>query len=287
VPWTLEIRDLWPESIVVVGAIRSPRLIRLLEWLEAWAYRKADRIIVVTDAFREYMVRRGIAGEKIVVIKNGVDLDRFTPSDPDALLLRRMNLQGKFIATYFGTHGMAHNLRTVLEAAELLRDRNDIALLMVGDGAERASLLAEKKERGLQNVVMLPQQAKDQMPSLWALSNVSMVLLRKSKLFKTVIPSKIFESMAMQRPIVLGVDGEARELIEDAQAGVFVEPDDPAALAHAIVELSDDEHRCVTMGVNGRRYVGQFFDRRRLAEVYLKVLAELARQRVPQRDAGN
>ena len=274
VPWVLEIRDLWPESILAVGAIRNQRLVRVLEWLEMFAYRKADRIVPVTDAFKDYMVRKGIVAGKIVVIKNGVDLQRYVPSQANPDLVGELGLQGKFVASYFGTHGMAHHLTTVLEAAEALRARSDIVFMLVGDGAQREALLAQKKERQLDNVLMLPQQPKDRMPAMWALSNISLVLLRRSDLFKTVIPSKIFESMAMQRPIVLGVDGEVRGIIEGGDAGVFFEPENAGALAEAVVSLCDDPDRCRELGENGRRHVQQFFDRSKLAGFYLELLQQ-------------
>jgi glycosyltransferase involved in cell wall biosynthesis len=273
--WVLEIRDLWPESILAVGAISNKRVIRFLEWLEMFAYRKADRIVPVTDAFKDYMVRKGVPAGKITVIKNGVDLTRYVPAEPDERLIDQLGVRGKFVASYFGTHGMAHRLNTVLDAATQLRDRDDIVFLMVGDGAERDKLLTEKNARGLDNVMMLPQQPKDRMPALWALSDVSMVLLSRSDLFKTVIPSKIFESMAMQRPILLGVDGETRGIIESGRAGLFVEPENAAALAEAVRELKDDEAKRVELGANGRRYVQAYFDRRKLAGLYLDLLSGL------------
>jgi glycosyltransferase involved in cell wall biosynthesis len=274
-PWVLEIRDLWPESILAVGAISNPRVIAFLEWLEMFAYRKADRIVPVTDAFKDYMVRKGVPAGKIVVIKNGVDLTRYVPAAPDERLVDELGVRGKFVASYFGTHGMAHRLNTILDAAEKLREHDDIIFLMIGEGAEREKLLAEKNQRGLSNVIMLPQQPKERMPALWALSDVSMVLLSNSDLFKTVIPSKIFESMAMQRPILLCVDGEARGIIESGRAGLFVEPENEAALAEAVRALQDDEEKRVALGANGRRHVQEYFDRRKLAGVYLDLLSEL------------
>ena len=276
-PWVLEIRDLWPESIVTVGAIRNRRIIRVLEWLEMLAYRRADHIVPVTDAFRDYMVRKGIPAEKIAVIKNGVDLARYRPEGADPGLRAELGLGGKFVAAYVGTHGMAHHLETVLEAARLLRNVPDVVFLLVGDGAERARLLQLKESMDLENVVMLPQQPKERMPAVWAASDVSLVLLKKSDLFKTVIPSKIFESLAMQRPVVLGVEGEARQIVEAADAGIGIEPENAAELAAAVVALARDPERRSRMGYSGRAYVEAHFDRRVLARRYLEVLQSVAR----------
>lgn len=271
-PWVLEIRDLWPESILAVGAIKSPRVIRFLEWLEMFAYRKADRIVPVTDAFKNYMVDKGIDAAKIEVIKNGVDLQRYQPAQKDPELVKELGLDGKFVASYFGTHGMAHHLETILEAAELLSDRNDIVFLLVGDGAERERLLAEKERRRLNNMIMLLQQPKERMPVLWASSDASLVLLKKSDLFKTVIPSKIFESMAMQCPILLGVDGEARQIVEQAGAGLYCEPENAVSLVKNLQRLVQDRTLAEGMGQAGRECVSRLFDRRVLATRYLKLL---------------
>jgi len=271
-PWVLEIRDLWPESILAVGAIKNPRVIRFLEWLEMFAYRKADRIVPVTDAFKNYMVDKGVDAAKIEVIKNGVDLQRYQPAQKDPELVKEQGLDGRFVASYFGTHGMAHHLETILDAAELLSDRNDIVFLLVGDGAERERLLAEKERRKLNNVIMLPQQPKDRMPALWASSDASLVLLKKFDLFKTVIPSKIFESMAMQCPILLGVDGEARQIVEQAGAGLYCEPENAVSLVENLERLVQDRALGERMGEAGRECVSRLFDRRVLATRYLKLL---------------
>ena len=183
-PWVLEIRDLWPESIVTVGAMRKGLIVRLLERIEALAYRRADRIVSVTDSFVAHIAERGGTREKIAVIKNGANLELFTQAGDEEDCKRRYGLAGRFVAAYVGTHGMAHGLDTVLEAAKLLSDDPRIVLLLVGDGAERERLEQRKREMGLGNVIMLGQQPKDAMPGIWAATDVSMILLRRSDLFK-------------------------------------------------------------------------------------------------------
>ena len=274
-PWILEVRDLWPESILVVGAIKNRWIIRVLEYLEMFAYRKADAIVPVTEAFKRYMIRKGIAGTKIEVVKNGVDLDFYDFVEGANPVVEELGLAGKFVASYFGTHGMAHHLETVLEAAALLRERKDVVFLLVGDGAERQKLLALQRTRDLDNVVMLDQQPKQKMPLLWQCSSVSMVLLKKSDLFHMVIPSKIFESMSMQKPVILGVEGESREIIETARSGLCIEPQNAAELARCVVELADNPALCKELGQNGRKYVVQNFDRRVLAAKYEHVMARV------------
>jgi glycosyltransferase involved in cell wall biosynthesis len=275
-PWVLEIRDLWPESILVVGAIKNRWIIRALEYLEIFAYRKADRVVPVTDAFKRYIVGKGIREEKIEVVKNGVDLDFYKVAEGANPVVEEFGLSGKFVSAYFGTHGMAHHLETVLEAAALLRARKDILFLLVGDGAERQKLLALREERGLDNVMMLDQQPKQKMPFLWQCSNVSMVLLKKSHMFKMVIPSKIFESMAMQIPLILGVEGESREIIETARSGLCIEPQNATELARCVADLADKPELCEELGRNGRRYVSEHYDRHVLAAKYERLMVQLA-----------
>ncbi len=271
-PWVLEIRDLWPESILAVGAIKNLFVIRLLEWLELFAYRQADRIVPVTDAFQRHIAKKGIDRSKITVIKNGADLTLYKPVTGPNRLAESLGVQGKFVAAYLGTHGMAHHLETVLYAAQRLRDYPDIVLLLAGDGAERRRLMALREELGVTNVLMLEQQPKEQMPWLWALSDVSLILLKKSDLFKTVIPSKIFESMAMEKPIVLGVEGESAELLQAADAGYCIEPENDRELATRLLELHTDKALCQKFGTNGRMHVTNYYDRIQLAKRFMELL---------------
>jgi len=278
-PWVLEIRDLWPESIRAVGAVRSRRVIQTFGRVASWAYRKADKIVVLTDSFRKHIEAQGIAPAKIEVIKSGVDLSLFRRQIKDERLARELKLEGKFVAGYLGTHGMAHGLETVLEAAGLLRNDDRIAFLLVGSGAERARLVALKRRMGLTNVVMLDQQTKECMPRLWSLVDASLVPLRRSDVFKTVVPSKLIEAMAMACPIVLGVDGESRSIVEKAGAGIFVTPEEPKELAEAVVGLVDDPEHAVEMGRNGRRHVELHYNRHVLAAQFEATLAKVAAKR--------
>lgn len=273
VPWILEIRDLWPESIVAVGAITNRPVIRFLEGLELFAYRKADHLVVVTDAFKAHMLARGISAKKVTVIKNGVDFSLYKkPPHGGTHLSDDLGLEGKFVASYFGTHGMAHHLETILEAARELTEWKDIVFLLVGDGAERSRLVAMRDEMKLSNVAMLDQQPKEKMPELWSLSSVSLVLLKKSAVFKTVIPSKIFESMAMERPVILGVEGESAELVESAGGGICIEPESAKDLACQVLKLYRDPTICQELGSSGRRYVLEHFDRQVLARRFADVM---------------
>ncbi len=278
-PWVLEIRDLWPESIISVGAISSRKTIRALEGMETYLYKSADHIISLTRAFKRHIVKRGVAPAKISIITNGVDLDRFQPVENTNGFRREHGLDGKFVAAYIGTHGMAHGLEVVMRAAERLRDRKDIALMLVGDGAERQNLLNLKHEMGLDNLIMLGQQPKERMPEILSATDACMVLLRNTPLFETVIPSKIFEAMGMKRPIILGVRGESREIVEKAGCGLSIPPEDDGALASAVLDLADGPDLCTRMGEEGYRCAVEKYNRDSLADEYLRILTHIHQTR--------
>ena len=276
-PWVLEIRDLWPESIVTVGAMKRGAAIRAIERVEAFAYRKADLVVSVTDGFVPHIRARRPKGP-IAVIKNGVDLSHFA-SDPAAADAFRAEhgLTGKFVASYVGTHGMAHGLQAVIAAAERLRDRDDIAFLMVGGGAERETIKTIRDAKGLTNIVMLGQLPKTAMPAVWGASNAALVLLKRVDTFKTVIPSKMFEAMALGVPMILGVEGEAKALMEEGGAGIAIMPEDDAELATAILRLADDRALGRQIGASAQAFVRAQFDRERLAHAYLAEFEALRR----------
>jgi colanic acid biosynthesis glycosyl transferase WcaI len=279
VPFVFEVRDIWPRSIVEVGALPAGHpAIRLLERVEMFLYARAGRVVVVTDSFVEELVGRGVPLDKIRVIKNGVDLEAFRPRPRDNEVRAELGLApADFMCLYVGTHGMAHGLATILEAADHLRHRPDIRFVFVGEGSDKRSLQEQARSRGLTAVSFVDKQPRSRIPSYLAASDLSLVLLRGRPLFKTVLPSKIFEILGAGRPLVVGVDGEARRLVEDAQAGVFVSPEDASALATAIEELSADPARCGEMGRHGRAYVEANFSRAVLAQRYLDVLGEMIR----------
>ncbi len=238
-PFVFELRDLWPASIVAVGAMKKSPIISTLETIELFLYRRATMIIAVTESFRDDLIARGVRASKIQVVINGVDLDRYQPSLRDADLAREHNLEGKFVVGYLGTHGLAHALPKVLEAAEQLLGRNDIAFFFAGAGAERAKVELIVTERKLSNVRLLPNQPKDRVPALWSLCDLTVVPLRNSEVFSTVIPSKIFEAMGMGVPILMSLpEGEATAIVRRTGSGVCVPPEDPNAMAREIVRLA-------------------------------------------------
>jgi glycosyltransferase involved in cell wall biosynthesis len=275
-PFVFELRDLWPDSIVAVGAMKESRLIRLLRRWEYFLYRRAARIVSVTQSFKAILCSNGIASEHITVVRNGVDLQAFQPGDRPQALVQELGLSEKFIAAYVGTLGMAHGLGALLQAAEQLRGRRDIAFILVGTGAEKNALMDEVARRQLDNVHFIGAVDKEKVKEYWRLADVALVLLRDTPLFSHVIPSKMFEAMGTARPIILGVRGEAEEILKAAGAGIAVPPEDAEALLAAITRLADNAEQRVAMGMAGRRFVQTHYDRDQLAEAMLAVLQEVA-----------
>lgn len=274
VPFVFELRDLWPESIKAVGAMRESLAIRLLEKLELFLYRRAARIVSVTHSFRENLARRGIDASKIDVVTNGVDMTRFSARPKDPELLARHGLQGKFVAGYIGTQGMAHGLDTLLDTAERMKSQPDadrFAIVLLGDGAQKAQLRAAATARGLDNVVFIDTVPKDQVASYWAILDVSIIHLRKTELFSTVIPSKLFEAMGMGIPVLHGVAGESAAIVEREGVGIVFESENAAELEAAIRKLANDPEQLARLRLQCASGAAHF-DRRALA---LQMLASL------------
>jgi len=238
VPFVFELGDLWPASIVAVGAMRPSLPIRLLEKLELFLYRQSASVVALTQSFKDNLVSRGIDADKIAVVINGVDLWRYSPRPKDTGLVDEWSLQDKFVVGYVGTHGMAHALMNVLNAAELLQDQPHILILLAGAGAEREMLIEDAGRRNLRNVVFMSPQPKERMPAVWSLCDVALVHLKDSPVFKDVIPSKIFEAMGMGLPLLLAApEGEGSAIVLGDQAGLHVPAENPRSLADAIREL--------------------------------------------------
>ncbi len=254
VPFVFELRDLWPESIKAVGAMKDSLATEWLEKLELHLYCKAERIISATHSFRGVLAARGMVPRKIDVITNGVDTARFGLRPKDAELTKAIGLEGKFVAGYIGTHGMAHGLETLLRAAAYLRRQpgGEVFLfLFIGDGARKLELMEAAKDMELDNVVFLDSVPKQDVVKYWSLLDVSIIHLKKTELFNTVIPSKLFESMAMGIPVIHGVAGESAEIVEREGVGVLFEPENDAQLGERLRALQADPNRHQTLRRNG------------------------------------
>jgi glycosyltransferase involved in cell wall biosynthesis len=274
VPVVLEIRDLWPESIVAVGAMKESRLIRLLEWLERRMYAAAREIVTVGDGYRRELEARGVARERIAVIPNGIDGAVFHPRPDDGRVRDEWRLGRRFVCAYVGTIGMGCGLEVVLRAARRLRaeGRDDIRFLLVGDGAVREELEARARAEGLDGVVFTGRLPKARMPEVLAAADACLVHLTRTPLFQTVLPSKIFEAAAMAKPIVLGVEGFAAELVGRAGAGICIEPENEGQLLEAVARLAGDPSLARKLGEAGLEHLGRPYDWSGLAKVYLTTL---------------
>jgi glycosyltransferase involved in cell wall biosynthesis len=243
-PFVFEIRDLWPDSIVAVGAMKEGWIIRMIRRVEQFLYRRADLIITVTSSFRDILIGRGIDGGKIVVVTNGIDTRQLTPGPASAALRHRLKLEDKSVVSYIGTVGMAHGLQMILDAADRMRDRRrDVHFLIVGSGAELQELRDQAAQRKLTNVTFVGRVAHAEVIEYWRLSDVTLVLLKNTPLFRTVIPSKIFEAMATGTPIITNVRGEVQIILEPLGCAEMIEPDDLPALVEAIERLLNDPGR--------------------------------------------
>jgi len=271
-PWLMEVRDLWPESIKNVDALKDNFLIRYLEWEERKCYRKAQGIITVTDRFKDVITKKGISKDKITVVKNGANLDLFQPQQKDNDLLKQLNLNGKFIIGYIGTHGMAHKLDFILQTAKKVTDPA-IHFLFIGDGAEKTKLLALADKLGLHNVTFVDPVKKTQVVNYLSIIDIALIPLKKSELFKTVIPSKIFESAAMQKPILLGVDGESRSIIEKYNAGLYFEPENETDFLNKLSLIKKDKELYKNCQ-EGCKKLSLDFDRKKLADKMLDLIKE-------------
>jgi len=267
----LEIRDLWPESILTVGAIKNSVFISILKCLARFLYGIADQIVVVTNSFQKALIEIGINEKKITVIHNGIDIDFFRNHNRISNKDLADFLSSGFIVGYIGTIGMAHGIYTIIEAAEKMND-NQIKFALIGSGADKKKIYHLINNKGLKNIRLFELQPRDEVPSIISKFDVFIVHLRNSELFKTVIPSKIFEGMFMRKPLLLGVDGETRDLIQDSNCGLFFRPEDSSSLIENLLLLKSDEQMRISMGNSGYNSVVKSFNRKKLAEEYFKLI---------------
>jgi colanic acid biosynthesis glycosyl transferase WcaI len=280
IPFVFEVRDLWPESLVAVGVSGEDSLLhRVLGAIAGFLYARADHIVVVTPAFRQHLVERWrVPMGKISVVENGVESDLFAPAPPASIAGWREQLRmgSQFLVAYIGTMGNAHGLETLLDAAAILeRKKADVVFLLVGEGAEKQTIRAAARSRGLGNVRFLDQQPRQTIPALISAADACLVLLKKTEVFKTVIPTKMLEFMSCARPVILGVEGQARQILEVAQAGLAIEPENSLALAEAIERLQANRSLAEQLGQNGRKYIVEHLSRASTAEKYLQTLEPL------------
>jgi colanic acid biosynthesis glycosyl transferase WcaI len=264
-PHIFWIADLWPESAIQLGVLRNRFLIYLAERLEWSTYRHAQLVWVVSPSLFEILSSRGVDPQKLFLLPNGVDCEAFAPM-PKAQARQALGWDERFTVIYAGGHGKYHGLFTLLDAAERLLGQADIHFVLVGDGAEKASLIAQAKQRGLTNITFLDALPHAKMPLLLNAADASLVHVRDIPLFRGMLPIKMYEGMACGRPMILAIDGTAQQWAqEEAAAAIHVKPEQPAELAGAIIQLRNQPALAFSMGLNGRRYVMERFDYQWLA----------------------
>ncbi|MEJ2708349.1 MAG: glycosyltransferase family 4 protein [Anaerolineales bacterium] len=273
VPFLFEVRDLWPAFAVAVGILRQPLLIRLAEWLERFLYRHADRVMVNSPGFIEHVRRRG--ARRVELVPNGADPRMFDPFSAGATFRQQNGLEGKFVALYAGAHGISNDLEVVLAAAKLLLERREINFVLLGAGKEKAALIETAQEFHLENVHFLPSVPKTAMAEALAAADACIAILKPVPLYATVYPNKVFDYMAAGRAVILAIDGVIRQVVEEARAGVFVQPGDASALAEAVVRLAEHREAARAMGVRGREHIQENFDRAQMAEKLMRIMLDM------------
>jgi glycosyltransferase involved in cell wall biosynthesis len=263
-PFLFEVRDLWPAFAVQVGVLRQPTLIRASEWLERFLYRQAERVVVNSPGFIQHVESCG--ARRVELVPNGADLSMFDPQADGADFRREHGLEGKFVALYAGAHGMSNDLGVLLEAANLLREDPQVAVVLLGDGKEKATLQRRAAEMGLDNVFFIPPIPKTEMGSALAAADACIAILKPIPLYATVYPNKVFDYMAAGKPVILAIGGVIREVIEQAGAGIAVPPGNPQSIADAVLALAQELHSGQEMGRKGRQYLQDHFNRPALAE---------------------
>lgn len=272
-PWIFELRDLWPESIKTVGAMKQGKAIDTLEKIELFLYKDADKVIAVTDAFKTNLISRGIDAHTIEVITNGSNMELFYPREKDVTLLDELNLHGKFIVGYIGTHGMAHSLDFIMNSLKKIEDK-EIHFLFIGDGAMKQTIVEIAKKLNLDNVTFLKPVSKEEVPKYLAIVDLSLAPLKKEDNFKTVIPSKIFEASAMLKPTLLGVQGQAQEILEKYGAGLCFEPENEKDFIKKLMILKENK-AVYSSAQEGCKKLAGDYDRKNLANNMLDIILEI------------
>jgi glycosyltransferase involved in cell wall biosynthesis len=273
IPLIFEVRDLWPESAIALGELTNHRAISLATKLEEMCYRRASQVVVVTRGLYDRLVQRGVSAEKLCIIPNGANIDLFIFNQNGRERIRsELGLERKFIAIYAGIHGLAQGLETILEAAKILQSTPEIHILLVGDGPKKAELVALATSFNLPNLTLLPEKPRDQIPDYLSAADVALIPLKKAEIFKSALPSKIFDAWACARPVLLSIDGEARSVVESVSGGIFIPPEDPEMMAEKLIYLMNSPFERQQMGENGLKYTRQYHSRAALAEKLIRHL---------------
>jgi glycosyltransferase involved in cell wall biosynthesis len=278
VPFILEIRDLWPAAIVELGVLKNKLIINLLERLELRYYRKSSKLVMVTNAFKLNLIERGIYKDKIEVITNGYEVEMFFPQEKDLELVEKYGLEDKFIVEYVGVHGISQALDKIILVAEQLTDKKDIQFVFIGEGADKEKLQQMVAEKKLLNVLFIDAQPKEKIPRFYNIADICLVPLKNIPLFKTFIPSKMFEIMGCGIPIIASLEGEAADILRQSQAAVIVSPEDITGIKDSIIKLKNDKILRENMSKSGIKFVKQYYSRELLAKKYLLLIEQTIKE---------
>ncbi len=277
IPLIFEVRDLWPESAVATNVITNRRLIAIMYWVEKLLYKYAQKIVVLTPAFKENIARRfPTFKDKIELVTNGADFDLMQPGDKNNWVREKYNWGNKKVFAYFGAHGVANDLIQVVETARLLQNRKDILFVLIGDGMQKEMLKEKAQQYHLNNIQFIDSVPKEQVADFINASDVCMAILKKTDTFKTVYPNKVFDYMACKKPVLVTIDGITRQLIEQAKAGFFSPPGDYQAFKETVEKIANlPPEELQELGENGFAFIKEHFDRQKLAQKYLNIIQSL------------
>jgi len=274
----LDIQDIYPETLIALGFLKNKPAVRILEWAERFFYRRAEGIAAISSGFGENFAKKKGSSRGIEVLTNWVDTKEFQPKDGESLR-EVYNLNGKFVVIFVGTIGFAQGLKSMVETARLLREEKDLAFVILGDGVERLQLEGLAREYGLSNLIFIPPQPNSEVPRFLSFADACLVHLKKNELYKITIPCKTYEYMAMGKPVIMGVKGEALKLVEECNCGIGVEPESPSEMALAILKLKRDKKSAVEMGIRGREHITANYDREKIVARYVEFLQECCRRK--------
>ena len=273
--FVFNIADLWPESAVKLGVLSNKVFIKMAIWLEEFCYKKASAITCQTQGIVDDIIDRGFNKTKVHLVTNGVDTELFKKEERDEEFRKSIGINSKFALCYAGIHGIAQGLEVIITVAEIVKDKEDIQFVFVGDGSEKQDLINMVKEKKLNNVTFLPLQPTANMPKIVASMDAAIIPLKRLQLFEGALPSKMFETLSAEVPIIMAVKGEAERLINNAQAGIVVEPENPQEIAEAVIKLYNDKELRNTLGKNGRKYVKEHYDRNNITRNLERILMQL------------
>ena len=274
-----EVRDLWPDFAIAVGVLKNPTAIKMTLWLERFLYQHADRMMVNSPAYVAHVKSRG--AKSVELVPNGADPAMFNPLDDGSSFRQANQLSDHFVVLYAGAHGMSNDLNVVLDCARLLAPNPVFRFVLLGDGKEKLALQARAAELELKNILFLPSVPKSEMAAALAGTQACIAILKPIEAYKTTYPNKVFDYMAAGRPVVLAIDGVIREVVEEADCGVFPHPGDAQDMANAIQFLEADRVHAAILGMHGRKYLEEHFSREQMAEKLCKMFEEMLAKQPP------